>query len=131
MSPYYVILDNSPDRISRLRFLLHLRGIQALLAMNADEVLNWSRACRHSDAEMLGVILYDEPDNKEHLQTLDQEAFELPVYAIANRHRVQMNDFGGLDLLLGSVDEIMQLLPSWSAENPDSLPFGLHANGVS
>lgn len=129
MSAHYVILDDSPERIGRVRFLLHLRGIQALLAMNADEVLNWRRACRHSDAEMLGVILYDEEENRSHLQVLEREGFELPVFAISGRTREPVNTFGELHYFVGSIDEIMQKLPSHAACHESIPPLAFQANG--
>lgn len=112
MPKHYAILDERPERISRLRFLLHLRGIQALLAMDAAEVVNWRSACRESEAEMHGVILYCEPGNSRHLQALEQAGFDLPVYAIRQGGSDWSETNSALNLFVGSVDDILKRIPS-------------------
>ncbi|PLY03329.1 MAG: hypothetical protein C0624_07005 [Desulfuromonas sp.] len=111
MSIHYAILDEQPERINRIRFLLHLRGILALLAIDAAEVINWRSACREAEAEMCGVILYCDPANIRHLQALEEAGFDLPIYAIRGEGcDSPVSD--GLNIFIGSIDEILQQLPA-------------------
>jgi len=120
MSKHYAILDDRPERINRLRFLLHLRSIQALLALDAAEVLNWRSACRQTQAELCGVILYAERSNLEHLKALCATGFELPVYAIKATPQASLptDELAGLQLFVGSVDEVLQRLPAPVRDEP-------------
>lgn len=118
MSHHYAILDDRHERISRLRFLLHLHGVQALLAIDAPEVMNWRSACRQAHAEMCGVILYSEAGNLEHLKALEKEGFDLPVYVIQGELEDLEGRFSGLDMFVGPVDDILQRIPSFS-QQPD------------
>jgi len=111
MSEHYAILEERPDRINRLRFLLHLRGIEALLAMDAAEVVNWRSACREAGEELHGVILYFEQHNVRHLMALEQAGFDLPVYAVRVDNRNWAESINALDLFVGSIEEILQRLP--------------------
>mgnify|MGYP001390947839 CR=1 FL=1 len=119
MPKHYAILDERPERINRLRFLLHLRGIQALLAMDAAEVINWRSACREADAEMHGVILYCEQKNVQHIEALEQAGFDLPVYAIRQEEGTCSVDGCTLNLFVGSVEEILQQLPATVSRKSD------------
>jgi hypothetical protein len=119
MSHHYVILDDRPERVSRLRFLLHLHGVQALLAIDAAEVMNWRSACRQAHAEMRGVILYSETLNLEHLESLEQAGFDLPVYVIQGELEGLEGRFKDLDIFVGSVDDILQRIPSFTLR-PDN-----------
>ena len=114
MSQHYAILDSRPERISRLRFLLHLRGVQALLAMDAAEVINWQSACKQSHAEMCGLILYSETVNLEHLKALEGAGFELPVFVVQGELQGIGDSYPALDLFVGSVDDILQRIPNGS-----------------
>lgn len=111
MSKHYAILEERPDRINRLRFLLHLRGIEALLATDAAEVVNWRSACRESGEDLHGVILYLEQHNVRHLEGLEQASFDLPVYAIRVDNRDWAENVNALELFVGSIDEILQKIP--------------------
>jgi len=124
MSKHYAILDDRPERINRLRFLLHLRGIQALLALDAAEVLNWRSACRQTQAELCGVMLYAEPENMAHLGQLAETGFDLPVYAIKSTPQSTLGgeDFTPLQLFVGSVEEILQVIPAQNRPAQSSFP---------
>ena len=117
MAQHYAILEERPDRINRLRFLLHLRGIKALLAIDAAEVINWRSACRLSDAELKGVVLYLDQKNCRHLQELAATGFDLPVLAIEVEGDFSCKLPGRLNLVRGSVDDVLKKISPDSPRN--------------
>lgn len=112
MSHYLAILDDRPDRIGRLRFLLHLREIQALLSMDAAEVMNWKSTCRQINSDLRGVILHAEPENRKHLEALVAAGFELPVYVIRGQWPFPLEGLERLQLFVGTVDQVLSQLPA-------------------
>ena len=107
MSLRYIILDDRPERFVSLRFMLQLRGLQVLQAMDAAEVLNWQSACRQSETLLGGVVVYAEPTNVKHLLALSEAGFEPPVYALLSNRSSHVPETLPLNLFVGSMDEVL------------------------